>query len=87
VQPSPYDRTVRWIRPRLRRQPVASTALFLACAWIALNVYEIAKHWRGQTAGVGWFQAVSATVSLSAIGIVAIAALVWLVDRVFADRR
>jgi hypothetical protein len=70
----------------LRRRPVASAALLLACGWIALNVYEIGTHWRGRTAGVGWFQAVSATVSLSAIGVVAIAALVWLVDRVFADR-
>jgi hypothetical protein len=87
MQSSPYDRTVRWLRPRLRRQPIASLALLLACAWVALNVYEIAKHWRGQTAGVGWFQAVAATVSLSSVGVVALAALVWLTDRALADHR
>jgi hypothetical protein len=87
MQPSPYDRTVRWLRPRLRRHPVASLALLLSCAWIVLNVYETTKHWRGQTAGFGWFQAVAETVSLSSVGVVALAALVWLIDRATADHR
>lgn len=87
MQPSPYDRTMKVLRVRLRRQPVASVALLLACAWIGLNVYETATHWHANSFGVGWFQAVTATVSLSAIGILAIAALAWLVERVFRDAR
>ena len=87
MQRSPYDRTMKVLRVRLRRQPVASTALLLACAWIGLNIYEVAAHWRGKTFAIGWFQAVTATVSLSAIGIRAVAALAWLVERVFRDTR
>jgi hypothetical protein len=87
MQPSPYDRTMKVLRIRLRRQPVASTALLLACAWIGLNVYEMAAHWHASSFGVGWFQAVSATVTLSAIGILAVTALAWLVERVFRDTR
>jgi hypothetical protein len=87
MQPSPYDRTMNVVRGMLRRQPIASTALLLACAWIGLNIYEMAAHWRAHSFGVGWFQAVAATVTLSAIGILAVAALAWLVERVFRDTR
>lgn len=87
MQPSPYDRTMKLLRVRLRRQPVASTALLLACAWIGATVYETAAHWHNNSFGVGWFQAVTATVSLSAVGILAVTALAWLVERVFRDNR
>ncbi len=87
MQPSPYDRTMKVLRARFSRQPVASTGVLLACAWIGLNVYETAAHWHTNSRGVGWFQAVTATVSLSAVGILAVAALTWLVQRVFGDAR
>jgi hypothetical protein len=47
----------------------------------------VAAHWRGRTFAIGWFQAVTAAVSLSAIGILAVTALAWLVERVFRDTR
>ena len=69
---------------RFRRAPVAATAVVLAFAWIALNVYEVAAHW-DRSRGLGWFETVTTTVSLCAIGVVALAALVWLVERVFGE--
>jgi hypothetical protein len=87
MQTSPYDRTMKVLRARFRRQPVTSTALLLACAWIGLNVYETAAHWHANSFGLGWFQAVTETVSLSAIGILAVAALAWLIERVLHDAR
>lgn len=84
--PSPYDRTVAWLRITFRRRPIASVALLLACAWIVLNVYETAVNW-SSAGGPGWFGAVTTTVSLSAIGVLMVAALVWLAEYVLADRR
>ncbi len=84
MQPSPYDRTMARLRAGFRRSPVAFPATLLAFAWIALNVYEMAVH-RNRFA-LGWFDAVSQTISLSAIGVLLLAGIVWLVERVSAPR-
>jgi hypothetical protein len=83
MQPSPYDRSVAFLRAGLRRSPVAFAAVLLACAWILLNVYETAAHWDRYP--FGWFDALEQTVTLCATGIVVLAALVWLVERAFGD--
>jgi hypothetical protein len=85
MQPSPYDRTVAVLRVRFRRQPVAFSALLVSCVWIALTVYENAAIWN-QSRGNGWFLAVTDTVAECATGVLALAALVWLIDRVFGDQ-
>ena len=82
--PSAYDRMAAWLRITFRRRPIASVALALACAWILLNVYETLSNWSSASAP-GWFEAVTTMVSLSAIGVLLLAALAWLVEYVFAD--
>lgn len=84
--PSPYDRTVAWLRFRFRRRPVASVGLALGCSWIVLNVYEMTVNWSSRTGGLGWFEAATTTVTLCASGVLTLAALVWLVERALADR-
>ncbi|HEY3766407.1 MAG TPA: hypothetical protein VGL44_14705 [Gaiellales bacterium] len=74
------------LRAGFRCSPVAFPATLLAFAWIALNVYETAVHWNGGRFGLGWFDAVSQTVSLSAIGVLLLAGIVWLIERVSAPR-
>jgi hypothetical protein len=82
MRATPYERTAAVLRMRFRRQPVAATAVALACLWIAVNVYEAAVHWG---APEGWFGEVTTTVTLSDVGVVAIAAITWLVERLFRD--
>jgi hypothetical protein len=83
MQPSPYDRTMTVLRTRFRRRPVAMTAVVLAFVWICLNVYETVSL--GDRFGLGWFDTVRGVVSVSGVGIVALAGLVWLIERTFGD--
>jgi hypothetical protein len=84
MQPSPYDRTAAFLRIHFQRRPVASAALLLACVWIALNGFEMTTNWR--TTGVGgWFQTVTTTVYLCAVGVLMLAALAWLIEHVLGD--
>jgi hypothetical protein len=83
MQPSPYDRTMVVLRTRFRRRPVAATAVVLACVWIAINVYQTGSLWH--RTGFGWFNALVNIVSSSAFGVLALAGLVWLVERVFGE--
>jgi hypothetical protein len=83
MQPSPYDRTAAFVRTRFRRRPIAFTTLFLACVWIALNIYEVTTNWSTSDAA-GWFQTVTTTVTLCAIGVLMLAALAWLIEQVLS---
>jgi hypothetical protein len=78
MQPTPYERTVAALRIRFQRQPVAGTALAVACLWVAVNVYEVAAHWESSA---GWFENLTTAITLCATGIFAVAALAWLIDR------
>ncbi len=82
MQPTPYERTVAALRIRFTRQPIAATAVALACLWIAVNVYETAAHWRSSA---GWFEQATTTVTFCGIGVIGLAAITWLVERVFGD--
>jgi hypothetical protein len=85
MQPSPYDRTVAFLRIHFHRRPIASAALLLACLWIALNVFEVTTNWSTAGAG-GWFQTVTTTVTLCAIGVLMLAALAWLIEHILSER-
>jgi hypothetical protein len=77
---------VALLRRRFRRRPVPACGVVLACAWLGLNAYESVAH-PNRFGGLGWYETLRFTVQFCAIGVVAIAALVWLVEQVFSESR
>ena len=54
--------------------------LALAVGWICVNVWEWYVHSR-YGADIGWYSKLMQVVESSAVGVVGVAALVWLVER------
>lgn len=64
---------------RARQDQIALGAVVLAGIWIAVNVYEMVVHWDRYP--FGWFSALTDTVTASAVGVLALAGMVWLIGR------
>ncbi len=68
------------VRRGFDRRPAVVIGLALAIAWIGMNVWEWCIHSR-YGAELGWYEKLTQVIDSSALGVVGVAALVWLLER------
>jgi hypothetical protein len=83
VNPSPFDRTVAFLRGRYQRHPAAAIAIGLSMLWAIWVIYYIVDHHQG----FGWYLLVQNAVSEIGSGVLLAAGFVWLVGLVFDGSR
>src|SRR5207244_12999724 len=87
VNPSPFDRTVAFIRRRYRGDPVAAVGIALVVLWAAWVVVYLLehRHYTFRVVGtqtvsgdISWYTTVGNAITEIGSGVVVVAGVVWL---------